>query len=81
MFFNRKKITVTVKPYGMVTDYVKVGRFTVPEGARLKKVLRKAGALGIDIPIVLMINGSRVGPSHPLSDGDEVKILQIVGGG
>jgi sulfur carrier protein ThiS len=81
MFFNTKKITVTVKPYGIVAGRIKGGSFTVPEGARLRKVLRKAGALGVDIPIVLMIDGSRVTPSHRLSDGDEIKILQIVGGG
>ncbi len=80
-FSSTKKISVTVKPYGIVAQHVKAGTYEVAEGDKLKKVLRKAGALGIDIPIVVMINGSRVTPDQKLSDGDEIKILNVVGGG
>jgi sulfur carrier protein ThiS len=79
--FNKKRITVTVKPYGLVKNYVEGGIFELKEGARLKKLLRKSGALGLTFPLILMINGDRVNPSHILSDGDEVKLLNVVGGG
>jgi sulfur carrier protein ThiS len=81
MFSNKNKITVTVKAYGLVKGYVDDGTFELKEGAKLKKLLRKAGAVGLTFPLVLMINGDRVNPSHRLNDGDEVKLLNVVGGG
>ncbi len=81
MIFNKKRITVTVKPYGLVKSYVEGGTFELKEGAKLKKLLRKSGAGGLTFPLILMINGERVNPSHSLSDGDEVKLLNVVGGG
>jgi sulfur carrier protein ThiS len=81
MFFSTKKITVTVKPYGPLAAHIKGGAYTLREGARLKKALRKSGALGAGIPFVAMISGSRVPSDHVLADGDEIKILQIIGGG
>ncbi len=81
MFFSSKNITVTVKPYGPLAAQIKGGAYTLKEGARLKKALRKSGALGLGVPFVAMIEGSRVTPDRVLSDGDEIKILQIIGGG
>ncbi len=81
MFFSKKKITVTVKPYGPLAAHIKGGDYTLKDGARLKKALRKSGVLSAGIPFVAMINGGRVAPDHVLADGDEIKILQIVGGG
>lgn len=81
MFFNKKRISVTVKTYGLVKNYVDGGTFELNEGAKLKKLLRKSGANGLTFPLVLMINGEKVNPSHTLNDGDEVKILNVVGGG
>jgi sulfur carrier protein ThiS len=81
MLFSTKKITVIVKPYGPLAAHIKGGTYTLKEGARLKKALRKSGALGTGVPFVSMINGARVTPTHVLADGDEIKILQIVGGG
>ncbi len=81
MFFSKKKITVTVKPYGPLAAQIRGGTYTLSEGARLKKALKKSGALAAGLPFVAMINGSRVPPDHPLTDGDEIKILQIIGGG
>jgi sulfur carrier protein ThiS len=81
MFFSTKKITVTVKPYGPLAEHIKGGVYSLPEGARLKKALKKSGVLGSGIAFVAMINGSRIKPDHKLADGDEIKILQIIGGG
>jgi sulfur carrier protein ThiS len=81
MLFSKKQITVTVKPYGPLAARVTGGTYTVKEGSRLKKVLRKSGAFAMGTPFVSMINGQRVPPDHKLSDGDEIKILQIIGGG
>ena len=81
MFFNKKKIEVTVKPYGIVKNYISEETFELKEGARLRTLLRKSGALGITFPLILMINGERVKPSKLLKHNDEVKILNIVGGG
>jgi sulfur carrier protein ThiS len=81
MFFNKKRIKVTVKPYGIVKNYVNGGTFELKEGAKLRTLLRKSGANGIAFPLILMINGERVKPSQHLNDGDEVKLLNIVGGG
>lgn len=81
MFFSAKKITVIVKPYGPLAAHIKGGIYTLKEGARLKKALKKSGALGTSMPFVAMINGGRVAPNHVLTDGDEIKILQIIGGG
>jgi len=81
MLFSRNKITVTVKPYGPLASRIKGGNYTLKEGARLKKALKESGVLKAGMPFVAMINGSRVTPDHPLSDGDEIRILQIVGGG
>lgn len=81
MSFSKNKISVTVKAYGLVKGYVDGGTFELKEGARLKKLLRKAGATGLTFPLILMINGERVKPSHRLNDGDEVKLLNVVGGG
>jgi sulfur carrier protein ThiS len=72
---------VTVKPYGPLAARIAAGRYTLREGSRLKKALRKSGALRAGVPFVTMIDGSRVPPDHVLADGDEIKILQIVGGG
>jgi len=81
MFFNKNTIKVTVKPYGIVKNYVSEEIFEVKEGTKLRTILRKSGATGIAFPLILMINGERVKPSQHLSDGDEVKLLNIVGGG
>lgn len=81
MFFNKKRIKVVVKPYGIVKNYVSEETFELKEGAKLKTLLRKSGATGIAFPLILMINGERVKPSQHLNDGDEVKLLNIVGGG
>jgi len=81
MFFSKKKIKVTIKPYGPLASKIKGGIYTLGEGARLKKALKKSGVLGAGLPFVAMINGSRVPPDHKLTDGDEIKILQIIGGG
>jgi sulfur carrier protein ThiS len=81
MFFSKKKITVTLKPYGPLAARVAGGDYTVKEGTRLKKVLRKSGVLAMGTPFVSMINGERVPPGHVLAEGDEIKILQIIGGG
>ena len=81
MLFSRKKITVTVKPYGPLAAQIKGGAYSLKEGARLKKALAKSGTLSIGLPFVAMINGARVTPDHVLADGDEIKILQIIGGG
>lgn len=81
MLFNKKKIKVTVKPYGIVKRYVNEKTFELKEGAKLRTLLRKSGATGITFPLILMINGERVKPSQHLNDGDEVKLLNIVGGG
>ena len=81
MIFNKKRINVTVKPYGIVKNYVDENTFEIKEGAKLRTLLRKSGASGITFPLILMINGERVKPSQRLTDGDEVKLLNIVGGG
>ncbi len=81
MFFSTKKITVTVKPYGPLASKIKGGTYTLSEGSPLKKALKKSGVLGAGLPFVAMIGGSRVPPDHKLADGDEIKILQIIGGG
>lgn len=81
MLFSRKTITVTVKPYGPMAALIKGGAYNLKEGARLKKALKESGVMRAGIPFVAMINGSRVPPDHRLADGDEIKILQIIGGG
>lgn len=81
MFSKRNTITVKVKPYSIVRDYVKEGDFEVREGTRLRKVLKRAGALGHGFNLICMVNGERVRPSHPLSDDDEIKLMVVVGGG
>ncbi|MBN2223667.1 MAG: MoaD/ThiS family protein [Deltaproteobacteria bacterium] len=81
MLFSRKKITVIVKPYGPLAARIRGGTYTLKEGSRLKKALKKSGALRTGMPFVAMINGGRVEPNHVLTDGDEIKILQIIGGG
>ena len=81
MLFSRTKITVTVKPYGPLAARIKGGTYNLKEGARLKKALKEAGVIRAGIPFVAMIDGSRVTPDHILSDGDEIRILQIIGGG
>ena len=81
MFFSTKKITVVVKPYGPLSAHIKGGAYTLKEGARLKKALRKSGVFRAGLPFVAMIKGSRVPPDYRLADGDEIKILQIIGGG
>ena len=79
--FNRKTITVTVKPYGIVAKSVTEGEYQIPEGSKLRKVLRKSGAFGAGVPIISMINGEKVLPGRRLEDGDEIKLLHVVGGG
>ncbi len=81
LFFNRKKIKVNVKPYGIIERQIKGGTYELREGAKLRTLLRKSGASGLGIPLIYMIDGERAKPSRLLSDGDEVKILNIVGGG
>jgi sulfur carrier protein ThiS len=81
MLFSRRKITVTVKPYGPLAARIKGGTYSLKEGARLKKALKESGVIRAGIPFVAMIDGSRVTPDHLLSDGDEIRILQIIGGG
>jgi sulfur carrier protein ThiS len=81
MLFSRRKITVTVKPYGPLASRIKGGTYKLNEGARLKKALKESGVIRAGIPFVAMIDGSRVTPDHLLSDGDEIRILQIIGGG
>lgn len=79
--FNRKTITVIVKPYGIVAKSVTGGEYRVPEGAKLRRVLRKSGAFGASVPIISMIEGEKVTPGRRLADGDEIKLLHVVGGG
>jgi sulfur carrier protein ThiS len=79
--FNRKTITVTVKPYGIVAKSVTEGEYRIPEGSKLRKVLRKSGAFGAGVPIISMIKGEKVLPGRRLEDGDEIKLLHVVGGG
>lgn len=81
MFFSTSKITVTVKPYGPLAARIKGGAYVLKEGARLKKALKKSGVIAAGIPFVSMINGQRVTADHVLADGDEIRILQIIGGG
>ena len=81
MLFNRRKIRVNVKPYGIIEKRIKGGTYEIREGAKLRTILRKSGASGLGIPLIYMIDGERAKPSRPLTDGDEVKILNIVGGG
>lgn|GEM_PF-2131680 len=79
--FNKKTITVTVKPYGIVAKKVTEGEYRIPEGSKLRKVLRKSGAFGAGVPIICMIEGEKVTPGRRLADGDEIKLLHVVGGG
>lgn len=79
--FNRKTITVTVKPYGILEKKVTGGEYRVREGTKLRKVLRKSGAFGAGVPIISMIEGEKVTPGRRLADGDEIKLLHVVGGG
>jgi sulfur carrier protein ThiS len=81
LLFSRKKITITVKPYGPMAAKIKGGTYTLKEGARLKKALKESGVTRMGIPFVAMIDGSRVTPDRLLADGDEIRILQIIGGG
>jgi len=60
---------------------IKGGTYSLTEGARLKKALKESGVIRAGIPFVAMIEGSRVTPDYILSDGDEIRILQIIGGG
>ena len=81
LFFNRKKIRITVTPYGIVAKYVRGGVYELNEGAKLNKILRKTGASGLGINLVYMRGGERIKPSESLRDGDEIKILHLIGGG
>lgn len=81
LFFNRRKIKVNLKPYGIIKKHIKGGPYELREGAKLRTLLRKSGASGLGIPLIYMIGGERAKSSRPLADGDDVKILNIVGGG
>ena len=58
------------------------GTITLPEGARLRDVLRM-----LKIPpllsrvLISAVNYERVTPNHPLKDGDTVSFFSILGGG
>jgi len=88
MLRPRKKIVITVKLFGGIDTDAGLNDYDhdvgidlqVPEGIRLRKVVRKIG-LNQTNSMALFINGKQVGLSEKLNDGDIVFCMKPLAGG
>jgi sulfur carrier protein ThiS len=90
MFLSKMRptVSVNVKLFAGIDKDANVAGYdhnaglvlTVPEGARLKKVVKMIG-LPKRYTLVFFINGQRVGLQQKLEDGDEIACLRPIAGG
>jgi sulfur carrier protein ThiS len=71
---------VKVVPVGMLKKYITQGRVTANSGQTVRQLL---DGLGIppDLVAVVMVNGRQESKSYLLQEGDQVKLVPLVGGG
>jgi sulfur carrier protein ThiS len=60
---------------------LRAGPYELPEGARVKTLLKEAGPPPRGVPLVILILGDRVEDDRRLVEGDEVTVLQFAAGG
>jgi len=82
LVFGMGKIAVSLVATGPVTHYLRPGSYLIGRRAKVKTLLRKAQSRSIaSLPLLCMVEGRRVEPSHRLEAGDVVTVLFLTGGG
>jgi sulfur carrier protein ThiS len=74
-------MTATIKPLGMLKDYLgELKETTVEAGFSVRETL---GVIGINPDLVagVFVNGEQQSKDYVLQDGDIVKLLAVIGGG
>jgi len=71
---------VKVVPVGMLKKYVAQERVTASPGQTVHQLLEGLG-IPSDLVAVVMVNGRQESKSCLLKEGDEVKLVPLVGGG
>lgn len=81
MLSQRRRIQVTVASHGPAAELVRSGTYDVPSGCTVKKLLREAGLSRGAPALTCLIEGRRVGPSHRLTGGECLTVVQFAAGG
>ncbi len=77
----RNKMPATIRPLGMLKSYLDdQAERTVPSGVSVRETLLSLG-MNLDLVAGVFINGEQQSKDYILQDGDEVKLLAVIGGG
>lgn len=71
---------VKVVPVGMLKNYITPEMVTANSGQTVHQLLEGLG-IPSDLVAVVMVNGRQESKSYLLQEGDQVKLVPLVGGG
>ncbi len=73
-------ISIQIKPYSIVKNYVQAGRITVSGGTTIKDLLDSFG-ISKNPPLVVRVNGRISSLEDILTEGDMVELIPPILGG
>ena len=74
-------MTDTIRPIGAIKTYIQPEKSVdVPEGQSVRQALQAIG-IPVELVALVLVNDDAQSKDYILHDGDEVKIMAVIGGG
>jgi sulfur carrier protein ThiS len=74
-------MTATIRPYGMLKSYIDgEPEITVDSGRTIRQALQALG-MPPEVVALVLVNDEQQPKDYVLQDGDQVKLMAVIGGG